>query len=375
MTNSPHQETVRVDLGPRSYDIIVGSGLLARTGEIIAPSLARPFVFILTDENVAAQYLAPLKDTLARSGITCDSMILPPGEATKTMSWVEKILSRLLDAKVERGDTILALGGGVVGDITGFAASILRRGVNFIQIPTTLLAQVDSSVGGKTGINMSQGKNLVGSFYQPGMVLADVELLATLPDRELRAGYAEVVKYGLIRDPEFFVWLEEHGAGLLSGDAAEQIAAIARSCRNKADIVAQDERESGVRALLNFGHTFGHALEVETGYSDRVIHGEGVAIGMTLAMQLSCALGMLTGDDVERARSHLRSAGLPTSPADIAGDPLSTERLVGHMLQDKKVKAGQTTFVLMEKIGTAVLSNDVDMDDVAAVLDGGLHKP
>lgn len=374
MMNSPHQETVRVDLGSRSYDIVVAGGVLARAGEIIAPSLSRPVVFIISDENVAAHHLGPLKDALERSGITSSEMILPPGEATKTISWVEKVLSALLDAKVERGDTIIALGGGVVGDITGFAASILRRGVNFIQIPTTLLAQVDSSVGGKTGVNMPQGKNLVGSFYQPKMVLADVDLLATLAERERRAGYAEVVKYGLIRDPEFFAWLEEHGPGLLSGNGADLIAAVARSCRNKAEVVGEDEREGGVRALLNFGHTFGHALEAESGYSDRLVHGEGVAIGMTLALELSCRLGMLKADDVDRVRNHLRSAGLPTSPADIPGAPLSTDRLIERMLQDKKVKAGRATFVLANQIGSAVLSDDVDMTDVAAVLDAELHK-
>lgn len=362
-------EKVRVELGPRSYDIVVGDRLIENAGELIAAHLARPFVFIVTDEHVAKHHLDPLKKSLNAAGISSSEIVLPPGESTKNFTVLETLLSALLDAKVERSDTIIALGGGVVGDITGFAASILRRGISFVQIPTSLLAQVDSSVGGKTGINMPHGKNLVGSFHQPRMVLADVSVLDTLPERELKAGYAEIVKYGLINDAAFFSWLEEHGPAVLAGDAQAQIEAVVRSCQNKAAIVGRDEHEAGERALLNLGHTFGHALEAETGYSERLIHGEGVALGMVLAFELSRALGYQTNNDVARVRDHLTACAMPTRLTDIAGDPLEPDRLIDHIAQDKKVKDGRPTFVLATAIGEAFLCNTVDMNAVARVLE------
>lgn len=362
-------ETVHVDLGPRSYDILVGGDLLASAGTIIAKQLSRPFVFIVTDEHVAKHHLEPLKESLRAAGISSNEEILPAGEGTKSFATLESLLSTLLDAKVERSDTIIALGGGVVGDITGFAASILRRGVPFIQIPTSLLAQVDSSVGGKTGINTGHGKNLVGSFHQPQMVIADVGVLKTLPERELKAGYAEVVKYGLIKDRSFFSWLEEHGTTVLAGDAESQVEAVARSCRNKAAIVGRDERETGERALLNLGHTFGHALEAETGYSDRLIHGEGVALGMLLAFELSRELGFQENNDIARVRDHFAECAMPTRLADIAGGPLNPGHLLAHMAQDKKVKDGRPTFVLAKAIGEAFLCDAVDMSAVERVLE------
>lgn len=362
-------ETVRVELGPRSYDIVVGHGLLARAGDLIADQLSRPFAFIVTDEHVAKHHLDPLKASLRAADISSSELVLPPGEATKSFATLETVLSALLDAKVERSDTVIALGGGVVGDITGFAASILRRGISFIQIPTSLLAQVDSSVGGKTGINTPHGKNLVGSFHQPQMVLADVGALETLPERELKAGYAEVVKYGLIKDTAFFSWLEEHGPAVLGGDASARIEAVVRSCRNKAAIVGRDEHETGERALLNLGHTFGHALEAETGYSDRLIHGEGVSLGMVLAFELSRELGYLVNNDIARIRDHLNNCAMPTRLSDIVGAPLDPGRLVGHMAQDKKVKDGRPTFVLAKAIGEAFLCDTVDMNAVTRVLE------
>jgi 3-dehydroquinate synthase len=362
-------DVVSVDLGTRSYEIKIGGGLVARAGELIAPVLKQKRTVIVTDSQVARWYLDELQQSLRAAGIASDAIVLPPGEAAKSFGQLESLCGDLLDRKIERSTTLIALGGGVIGDLTGFAASILLRGIDFIQIPTTLLAQVDSSVGGKTGINAAQGKNLIGSFHQPRLVLADIEVLDTLPRRELLAGYAEVVKYGLINDPAYFTWCEGHGAGVISGEASARRHAIAASCRAKAAIVGADERESGARALLNLGHTFGHALEAECGYSDDLLHGEAVAIGMVMAYDLSARLGLCPLEDAARVQRHLASLGLPTSPTWIDGRSWSSARLVEHMSQDKKVKDGRIGFVLTRGIGQAFAPAYVDLADVAAMLD------
>eukprot|EP00435_Cladocopium_sp_Y103_P078374 s1_g2113.t1 len=357
-------DKVTVDLGDRAYDILVGSDLIATAGGHIAPLLKRGRVVIVTDENVAKVHLATLEKALVAENIKSTALVLPPGEQTKSFSQLQSLLSDLLDAEVERGDLVIALGGGVIGDLTGFAASVLRRGVDFAQIPTTLLAQVDSSVGGKTGINVHQGKNLIGAFHQPRLVLADISALQTLPPRELRAGYAEVVKYGLIDDAPFFNWLEANVDKLMAGDAEALTHAIVKSCQSKARIVAQDEREGGVRALLNLGHTFGHALEAATGFSDRLIHGEGVAIGMVMAFSLSAKLGLCSGQDATRAARHLETAGLPTKLSDIPGDLPGPQQLIDLMGQDKKVVDGTLTFILANGIGGAFITRDVNKSDL-----------
>jgi 3-dehydroquinate synthase len=356
---SLHQ-TVRVDLDDRGYDIRVGGGLLERAGEHIAPLLRRPFAVIVTDQHVAARHLDTLKRALALKNIGCEAVILPPGEKQKSYAGFEQLCEALLALKIERRDHLIALGGGVVGDLVGFAASVLRRGMDFIQVPTSLLAQVDSSVGGKTAINSRQGKNLIGAFHQPRLVLADVALLDTLPPRELRAGYAEVVKYGLLGDADFYAWLEQNGAKLLAGDLGLRTEAVARCCAHKARIVAADEREEGERALLNLGHTFGHALEAETGYSQRLLHGEGVAVGMALAFRLSAALGLCGHELAPRVEAHLADSGLPAKLADVDGARAFAPRvLLEHMKQDKKVRDGKLVFILAEAIGRAVQKNDV----------------
>ncbi len=365
--------SVRVVLGARSYDILVGSGLLLDAGRHIAPLLSRPRVVIVTDAHVAEHHLETLASGLDASGIRHDAVILPPGEQTKDFANLASLVDRLLDLQVERGDLIIALGGGVIGDLTGFAASILRRGADFIQVPTTLLAQVDSSVGGKTGINTRHGKNLVGSFHQPRLVLADIGSLRTLPPREWRAGYAEVVKYGLIDDPAFFAWLEQNGEAVLAGDAAALTHAVVTSCRAKARIVGADERESGQRALLNLGHTFGHALEAELGYSDRLLHGEAVAIGMQIAFDLSVSLGLCPAEDAERLRRHLAATGLAAHAGEL-GVALTPERLIDHMAQDKKAKAGRITFVLTKGIGRAFLTRDVPPEALTAALKASIDR-
>jgi 3-dehydroquinate synthase len=356
-----------VDLGARSYDILVGGGLIPRAGALIAPLLKERRVAIVTDATVGGLYLDELMRSLDTGGIRHDAVVLPPGEATKDFHHLEELCDRLLGLRVERGTMILALGGGVIGDLAGFAASILLRGLDFIQIPTTLLAQVDSSVGGKTGINTPQGKNLVGSFHQPRLVLADTDALDSLPRRELLAGYAEVVKYGLIGDPAFFAWLEGHGSDVIEGDPAARRHAVLTSCAAKAAIVAADERETGRRALLNLGHTFGHALEAECGYSGELLHGEAVAIGMVMAFELSARLGLCPSEDAARVARHLAAVGLPTSPAAI-GRGFDAARLVHHMHQDKKVKDGRLTFVLARGIGRAFLSREVEPAEVEGLL-------
>ncbi|WP_119392877.1 3-dehydroquinate synthase [Taklimakanibacter lacteus] len=366
---APHT-TVAVDLGSRSYEIAIGEGLIASAGERIKPFLKRPQVAIVTDSNVAARHLDRLKDSLAREGITATALVLPAGEATKSYKHLAETCDGLLAAGVERRDMVIALGGGVIGDLAGFAASVLRRGVDFIQIPTTLLAQVDSSVGGKTGINSPHGKNLIGAFHQPRSVLIDIALLDTLPLRELAAGYAEVAKYGLLGDAQFFTWLEANAPALFAGDAQARIKAITRSCEMKARIVAEDETETGVRALLNLGHTFGHALEAATGYSSRLLHGEGVAIGMAQAFRFSERQGLCAGGTAERVEAHLKSVGLPTRLADIPGELPGPEKLIDIMRQDKKAVAGKLTFILARGIGEAFITRDVEEKDVLAFLAG-----
>ncbi len=362
-------DTIRVGLGARSYDVLVGGGLIASAGAHIAPLLKRGVSFIVTDENVAAHHLAPLQASLAASDITADALILPPGEKTKSFENLERVCRALLAARIERGDLVIALGGGVIGDLVGLAAGLVRRGTGFVQIPTTLLAQVDSSVGGKTAINAPEGKNLIGLFHQPRLVLADIAALATLPAREMKAGYAEVVKYGLIGDAAFFDWLDNDGSKLLAGDTAALARAVAASVRAKAGVVERDETETGERALLNLGHTFGHALEAATGFSDRLLHGEGVAIGMKLAFDLSAALGFCDGQVPGRVANHLARMGLPHRLADIPGDRPATAELLHHMAQDKKVEAGKLTFILARAIGDAFIAKDVDPGAVGKVLD------
>lgn len=368
MTSKTELRRVHVDLENRAYDIHVGPGLVAMAGHYLRPLLRRARVAIVTDTHVAALHLAALEQSLNEHGIRHDAIILPAGEGTKCFAELEKLTSWLLDIGIERGDLVIAFGGGVMGDLTGFAASILRRGVDFAQIPTTLLSQVDSSVGGKTGINTAQGKNLVGAFYQPRLVLADTDVLMTLPPRDFLAGYAEVVKYGLINDRPFFDWLEANLEALKAGDRIALMHAIETSCRAKAAIVAADERESNVRALLNLGHTFGHALEAATGFSDRLVHGEGVAVGMALAFDLSVQLGLCPSQDSLRVKRHLERAGLPYRLSDVPGPLPDADGLIALMAQDKKVVDGKLTFILARGIGEAFITRDVGMDDLRALL-------
>jgi 3-dehydroquinate synthase len=363
---------LRVGLAERSYDVLVGEGLLASAGRHMAPLIEQKRVMVITDENVADLHLAAVERSLDDAGISYEALVLPPGEKTKDFGHLETLVERLLEARVERGTRLVALGGGVIGDLTGFAASIVLRGLDFIQVPTTLLAQVDSSVGGKTGINTAQGKNLVGTFHQPRLVLADTEALSTLPRRQLLAGYAEVVKCGLINDPEFFGWLESHGAAVIDGDPSARRHAVLTSCANKAAIVAEDERESGHRALLNLGHTFGHALEAEFGYGEDLLHGEAVSIGLALAFDLSARLGLCAPEDTARVRRHLAAVGLPAGLEALGGRALSPRALLGHMSRDKKVRDGRITFVLAHGIGRAFLSQDVDQGEVEALLNSAL---
>lgn len=367
------REIVRVDLPGRSYDVLIGPGLLAEAGALITPLLNRRRVTVVTEENVAALHLDALREGLAAHGVLMQALTLPAGETTKSWGPLEQSIDWLLDQKVERGDVIVALGGGVIGDLVGFAAAILRRGVRFVQIPTSLLAQVDSSVGGKTGINVKQGKNLVGAFHQPSLVLADTDILATLRERDFLAGYAEVVKYGLLGDAAFFNWLEKYGPLMAAGDMAAQVEAVRCSVQMKADIVARDETEQGDRALLNLGHTFGHALEAATGYSDRLLHGEGVAIGCVLAFELSSRLGLCSQEDPSRVRAHLKTMGMKADLKDIPDDLPDAAALLELMGQDKKVVQGQLRFVLARGIGEAFLTADVPPEAVADVLGDALR--
>lgn len=363
-------DTLTVPLGDRSYDIHIGRGLIADAGRAIAAVARGRKAFVVTDENVAPHYLTPVLESLADAGFTCHKAILPPGEQTKSMHHLGGLLDAMLEARVERSSMVVALGGGIIGDLAGFAASVLLRGVDFVQVPTTLLSQVDSSVGGKTGINVRQGKNLVGSFHQPRLVLIDTATLETLPRRELLAGYAEVAKYGLIDDAPFWDWLESgHGKGVIGLEPEALVHAIHTSCTAKARVVAADERESGRRALLNLGHTFGHALEAEGGYGGPLLHGEAVAIGMVMAFELSAALGLCPAEDAARVRAHLAGVGLPVDPPTVNGRAMSAARLLHHMGSDKKVEDGRLTFVLAKAIGQAFLSRDVPTDRVLTLLE------
>lgn len=366
-------ETVHVDLPGRAYDVVIGPDLLAQAGSYIAPILHRPKVTVITDKTVGALHLAALEAGLATAGITLQALSLPPGEATKSWSQLEHCVDWLLSQKVERNDAVIAFGGGVIGDLVGFAAAILRRGVRFVQIPTSLLAQVDSSVGGKTGINATQGKNLIGAFHQPSLVLADTAVLGTLSARDFLAGYGEVVKYGMLGDAAFFDWLEKNAPAMAAGDMDARIRAVRRSVEMKADIVARDETEQGDRALLNLGHTFCHALETATGYSDRLLHGEGVAIGCALAFELSARLGLCAQETPSRVRAHLRNMGMKTDISDIDGDLPDAEGLLALMGQDKKVVDGQLRFILARGIGQAFVTSDVPRDVVLDVLRDALR--
>ncbi|KQZ96032.1 3-dehydroquinate synthase [Mesorhizobium sp. Root157] len=360
--------TVEVGLGERAYDILIGPGLLAGAGTEIAKRLPGTRTAIVTDENVAANHLDALKAGLEAGGIPASVIVLAPGEKTKNFEALQQVVDGVLAAKLERGDAVLALGGGVVGDLAGFAAGIVRRGMHFVQVPTSLLAQVDSSVGGKTGINSPRGKNLVGVFHQPKLVLADTGVLDTLPLREFRAGYAEVAKYGLIDRPRFFAWLEKNWQDIFAGGPA-RIEAIAEACRAKADVVARDEFEQGDRALLNLGHTFGHALEAATRYdSARLVHGEGVAIGMALAHRFSTRLNLASPDDAARVETHLKAVGLPWRMADIPGELPDAEALLGFIAQDKKVQRGALTFILTRGIGQSFIARDVPTSEVLSFL-------
>jgi shikimate kinase/3-dehydroquinate synthase len=360
------RETVSVGLGARAYDILIGRGLDA--GREIAARFPGARASIVTDETVAGHHLPAFSESLAAAGLEPHAVIVPAGEGSKSFRGLESVVDGLLEARRERGDLVVALGGGVIGDLAGFAAGIVRRGMRMVQVPTTVLAQVDSSVGGKTGINTRQGKNLVGVFHQPSLVLADLDLLASLPERHRRAGYAEIAKYGLIDDPGFFAWLEEHGGDVVAlGDGLAH--AVATSCRAKARVVAADEHETtGARALLNLGHTFGHALEAGTGYGDRLVHGEAVALGMAQAFRFSAARGLCAPADAARVERHLRSVGLPTRLADVPGTLPDDEALLALMAQDKKVVRGRLVFVLVTGIGGAFLARDVPADEVRAFL-------
>jgi 3-dehydroquinate synthase len=362
--------TVNVPLGDRAYDVLIGPGLLAHAGALIGARLGAGRCAIVTDANVARHHLGTLEAALLQDGRHVGSITLPPGEATKSFRELEPLCERLLELGLERGDLVVALGGGVIGDLAGFAAAILRRGVRFVQIPTSLLAQVDSSVGGKTGIDTPQGKNLIGAFHQPGLVLADTDTLRTLSGRELRAGYAEVAKYGLLGDAAFFAWLEKNYAAVFALQAEPLAHAVETSVKAKAGIVGRDETEQGERALLNLGHTFGHAFEAWCGYSDRLLHGEAIAIGMAIAFRFSAALGYCDAAAADRAAAHFRAVGLPTRIGEIPGAKPGIEAMMKLMAQDKKVRGGKLTFILARGVGEAFIARDVPADKVRAFLGG-----
>jgi 3-dehydroquinate synthase len=363
-------ERLRVELGERGYDILIGRGLIAEAARHMVPLMQRKQAVIVTDETVARMHLAPLEAGLEAAGIARHTVILPPGEATKDLAHFGRLVDAVLACGIERGTMLVALGGGVIGDICGFAAATLLRGVDFVQIPTTLLAQVDSSVGGKTAINTGAGKNLLGAFYQPRLVLADTGALETLPRREMLAGYAEIIKYGLIADADFFDWLDVEGEQVCALQPDAVTRAVLTSCRMKAEIVAGDERETGdSRALLNFGHTFGHALEAETGFGEALLHGEAVALGMVLAFDFALRLGICTGQDATRVRRHVERMGLPSElgALGLAGKP---DALLAHMAKDKKVRDGRITLILPRRIGDAYVMREAQRDDLRAFLAG-----
>jgi 3-dehydroquinate synthase len=364
-----HRPPIIIDvaLGARAYDIVIGRGLIASLGERVAALKPGAKTAIVTDSTVAELHLDAAAAALAAAGVETASIVVRSGEGAKSFQVFEELCDGLLAAKIERGDVVIALGGGVIGDLAGFAAAVLRRGLDYVQVPTTLLAQVDSSVGGKTAINSRLGKNLIGVFHQPILVIADTALLDTLPPREFRAGYAEVAKYGLLGDAGFFAWLEANADDVFAGGPGREHA-IATSCRAKAGVVARDERESGERALLNLGHTFGHAFEAAAGFSGRLLHGEAVALGMALAFAFSARLSLAPPADAERAARHLAKVGLPTHLSDIPGGSPDADRLMDLMAQDKKVRRGRLTFILARGIGKAFIAPDVDASDVRAFL-------
>jgi 3-dehydroquinate synthase len=359
--------TVPVALGDRAYDIVIGRGVAATLGDAIRKLRAGARTVIVTDENVASHHLAAAEAALKQAGVASSRIIVAPGEGSKNIATFERVCEEVIGARIERGDLAIALGGGVIGDLAGFAASCVRRGIDFVQVPTTLLAQVDSSVGGKTGINSRHGKNLIGAFHQPVLVLADTALLDTLPPREFRAGYAEVAKYGLLGDAGFFAWLEQNWQDVFGGGPAREHA-IAVCCRAKAGIVSRDERETGERALLNLGHTFGHALEAGCGFSQRLLHGEAVALGMVMAFDFSARKGLCSAADAARARTHLAAVGLPTHVKQVAGGVPGVDALMALIAQDKKVKRGALTFVLVRGIGQAFIESNVDPAEVRGFL-------
>jgi 3-dehydroquinate synthase len=368
---SPHPAgepvTVNVPLGERAYDIVIGRGVLASLGKRLAALRPKVRAAIVTDSSVAQLYLDMAEAVLSEAGVACVRIIVPEGEKSKSFRVFERVCETMIAERIERGDVVVALGGGVVGDLAGFATAVVRRGLEVVQVPTTLLAQVDSSVGGKTGINSQHGKNLIGAFQQPILVVADTALLDSLPAREFRSGYAEIAKYGLIGDAAFFTWLEANWRDVFAGGPAREHA-IAVSCRAKAGVVTRDERESGERALLNLGHTFGHALEAATGFSDRLLHGESVAVGMALAFAFSARRGLLPKAEAERVARHLSDVGLPTRLADIAGDLPGPDGLLDLMAQDKKVKRGKLTLILARGIGAAFIEPDVDQAEIKVFL-------
>lgn len=371
---SPELEVVRVRLGDRSYDIVVGHGALSQLGARLTPLLKRKRVFVLTDESVARLHMDALDAALKPSGITTQVLALAPGEQSKSFANLERILDWLLGASADRSDILVAFGGGVIGDIAGLSASLMKRGMGFVQVPTTLLSQVDSSVGGKTAVNTPRGKNMIGAFYQPRFVIADTALLATLPARELRAGYAEVLKYGLINDAAFFDWLEAHGANVLALEPDAIQHAVATSCRAKAAIVAEDETEGGVRALLNLGHTFGHAVEAANQYQPDVLHGEAVALGMVLAFRYGAAEGITSPDAAAKVARVIAASGLPVELAKVPGGPYEATELADLMKQDKKARGGRLPLILARAIGQSYIHPDADLNSVAAFLAGQLEK-
>lgn len=358
---------IEVALGDRSYPILIAAGLLARAADHLAPLARGRTMAIVTDENVRP-HCATLQAALADAGVRSEAIVLPPGEATKSWSQLAALCDRLLDLGIERGDHVVALGGGVIGDLVGFACAILKRGCGFVQIPTTLLAQVDSSVGGKTAIDTPRGKNLVGAFHQPRLVLADLDVLCTLPARELSCGYAEIIKYGLLGDFAFFEWLETNVGKVLERDVDALVRAVGRSVEMKAEIVAEDEKEAGRRALLNLGHTFGHAIEAEMGFGDALKHGEAVGVGMAQAFRFSVRQGLCPSQDAVRAEAAIKAAGLPTRMSDVRPEPFDADALVAHCGQDKKAEGGNLTFVLVRAIGDAFVAKDVDRAALKAFL-------
>lgn len=360
--------SVHVDLGARSYDILIGQGILANAGTHIEPHCTRKAVFVLTDETVASMHLVALEKGLAKAGISATARVVPAGESTKSLTQLEATLDWLLQAGANRDDVLIAFGGGVIGDLAGLAASLMKRGMRFIQIPTTLLAQVDSSVGGKTAVNTPQGKNLIGAFYQPRLVLADTGTLTSLPERQRRAGYAEILKYALIDDPGFFDWLEANSGAVLALKPGMLSHAIATSCAAKARIVAEDEREHGVRALLNLGHTFGHALEAANNYGPELLHGEAVGCGMAMALRYSVQLGLMQEQDMVRATSLIEASGLVIRTAGLAGGPYRPDDLVSAMRQDKKARAGRVPLILAHGIGQAFIQPEADLANVLVFL-------